>query len=103
MLVEGEHAWIVRRSGTRGPEKIEQNVLSFPLLAHVPANARLIDELKKALEMEQGMRDQLVQADKLAALGKMASVIDMRSIIPSRPSRTRFTYWRISSYRAVRP
>ncbi len=38
-------------------------------------NARLIDELKKALENEQGMRNQLVQADKLAALGKMVSVI----------------------------
>ncbi len=38
-------------------------------------NARLLDELKKALEKEQGMRTQLVQADKLAALGKMVSVI----------------------------
>jgi PAS domain S-box-containing protein len=38
-------------------------------------NARLLDELKKALEKEQGMRDQLVHADKLAALGKMVSVI----------------------------
>ena len=38
-------------------------------------NARLIDELKNALEKEQGMRNQLVQADKLAALGKMVSVI----------------------------
>jgi PAS domain S-box-containing protein len=38
-------------------------------------NARLLDELKKALEKEQGMRDQLVQADKLTALGKMVSVI----------------------------
>jgi PAS domain S-box-containing protein len=38
-------------------------------------NARLLDELKKALEKEQGMRDQLVQADKLAALGKMVTVI----------------------------
>jgi two-component system NtrC family sensor kinase len=38
-------------------------------------NARLLDELKKALETEQGMRNQLVQADKLAALGKMVSVI----------------------------
>ena len=38
-------------------------------------NARLLDELKKALETEQGMRDQLVHADKLAALGKMVSVI----------------------------
>ena len=38
-------------------------------------NARLIEELKKTLEKEQGMRDQLVHADKLAALGKMVSVI----------------------------
>ena len=38
-------------------------------------NARLLGELKKALETEQGMRNQLVQADKLAALGKMVSVI----------------------------
>ena len=38
-------------------------------------NAGLLDELKKALEKEQGMRNQLVQADKLAALGKMVSVI----------------------------
>ena len=38
-------------------------------------NARLLDELKKALEVEQGMRTQLAQADKLAALGKMVSVI----------------------------
>jgi C4-dicarboxylate-specific signal transduction histidine kinase len=38
-------------------------------------NARLLDELKKALEMEQGIRNQLVHADKLAALGKMVSVI----------------------------
>jgi PAS domain S-box-containing protein len=38
-------------------------------------NARLLDELKKALEKEQGMRDQLVQADKLAALGKMVTAI----------------------------
>jgi two-component system NtrC family sensor kinase len=38
-------------------------------------NARLLDELKRALETEQGIRNQLVQADKLAALGKMVSVI----------------------------
>ena len=38
-------------------------------------NARLLDELKKALEIEQAMRNQLVQTDKLAALGKMVSVI----------------------------
>jgi len=48
-------------------------------LAHHAAvaiqNARLLDELKKALEKEQGMRDRLVHADKLAALGKMVAVI----------------------------
>jgi C4-dicarboxylate-specific signal transduction histidine kinase len=48
-------------------------------LAHHAAiaiqNARLLDELKKALETEQAMRDQLVHADKLAALGKMVTVI----------------------------
>ena len=38
-------------------------------------NARLLDDLKKALRKEQGMRDQLVHADKLATLGKMVSVI----------------------------
>ncbi len=38
-------------------------------------NARLLDELKKSLEKEQGMRNQLVHADKLAALGKMVSII----------------------------
>lgn len=38
-------------------------------------NARLLEELKKALETEQAMRDQLVHADKLAALGKMVTVI----------------------------
>jgi PAS domain S-box-containing protein len=154
MFVEGEHAWVVRRFGYQGLEKIEQNLLSFrfplsgltfqrmratgqsihisdtarepgwqniqgsewarsyvavPLvisdetigfldashsepnffdqkhllmlesLTHHAAiaiqNARLLDELKKALEKEQGMRDQLVHADKLAALGKMVSVI----------------------------
>jgi PAS domain S-box-containing protein len=154
MFVEGEHAWIVRRFGYKGLEKIEQNLLSFhfplsglafqrmratgqsihisdtarepgwqniqgsewtrsylavPLiisdetigfldashsepnffdqkhllmlesLAHHAAiaiqNARLLDELKGALEKEQGMRDQLVHADKLAALGKMVTVI----------------------------
>jgi C4-dicarboxylate-specific signal transduction histidine kinase len=154
MFVEGEDAWIVRRIGYQGLEKIEQNLLDFrfpiswptfhhmytthesiyiadtaketrwqkiqgsewvrscigvPLvisdetigflnashsepnffdqkhllmlesLAHHASvaiqNARLLDELKKALEMEQGMRNQLVHADKLAALGKMVSVI----------------------------
>jgi len=34
-----------------------------------------LDALKNALEKEQAMRNQLVQADKLAALGKMVSVI----------------------------
>jgi len=38
-------------------------------------NARLLEELKGALKKEQEMRDQLVQADKLAALGKMVSAI----------------------------
>jgi PAS domain S-box-containing protein len=154
MLVQGEHASIVRRIGYRGLEKIEQNLLDFrfplswptfhkmyttqrsiyipdtsretgwqtiedsewvrscigvPLvigdetigflnashskpnffdqrhllmlesLAHHASvaiqNARLLDELKTALEKEQGMRNQLVQADKLAALGKMVSAI----------------------------
>ena len=154
MLVEGEHARIVRRFGDQGLEKIEQSLLdlrfliSWPTFHHmytthksiyisdtakddrwqimqgvewvrcyvgVPLvvsdetigflnaghrepnfldakhcfmleslahhasvaiqNARLLDELKKALEKEQGMRDQLVQADKLAALGKMVTVI----------------------------
>lgn len=154
MLVEGEHASIVRRIGYQGLEQIEQNLLEFrfpiswptfhkmytthesiciadtareagwqnvqslewvrscigvPLvireetigflnashsqpdffdqkhllmleaLAHHASiaiqNARLLDELKKALEKEQGMRAQLVLADKLAALGKLVSVI----------------------------
>ncbi len=154
MFVEGEHAFIVRRIGYLGLEKIEQNLLDFhfpiswptfhhmyttrksihisdtaretgwqniqnaewvrsyigvPLvirektigflnashsepdffdekhlimlesLAHHASvaiqNARLLDELREALEKEQGMRSQLVQADKLAALGKMVSVI----------------------------
>jgi signal transduction histidine kinase len=154
MLVDGEHASIVRRIGYQGLEKIEQNLLDFrfpiswPTFQHMYAthssiyvadtltetgwqkiesldwlrsyigvplvisdetigflnanhtephffehkhlliletlayhasiaiqNARLLDELKKALEKEQGMRNQLVHADKLAALGKMVSVI----------------------------
>jgi two-component system NtrC family sensor kinase len=154
MFIEGEYAYIIRRIGYQGLEKIEQNLLEFrfpiswptfhqmstthksiyiadttkeakwkniqglewvrscigvPLvigeetigflnashsepdffdeqhrirlesLAHHASiaiqNARLLDELKKALEKEQGMRNQLVQADKLAALGKMVSVI----------------------------
>jgi PAS domain S-box-containing protein len=154
MFVEGEQAFIVRRIGYEGLEKIEQDLLDFrfpiswptfhqmytthksifisdtasepgwqnirssdwvrsyigvPLvlsdetigflnashsepnffaekhlsilesLAHHASvaiqNARLLDELKKALEKEQGMRNQLVHADKLAALGKMVTVI----------------------------
>jgi PAS domain S-box-containing protein len=154
MFVEGDYAYIIRRVGYEGLEKIEQNLMDFrfpvswplfyemfsthksmyipdtsketrwqylegaewvrscigvPLvsgdetigylnashsepnffeqkhllllesLAHHASvaiqNARLLDELKKALEKEQGMRNQLVQADKLAALGKMVSVI----------------------------
>jgi C4-dicarboxylate-specific signal transduction histidine kinase len=154
MFVEGEHAYIVRRVGYKGLEKIERNLLDFrfpiswPTFHHmyttqksirisdtadnpgwqiiqgsewvrsyigVPLiisdetvgflnashsepnlfsekhlsmvealarhasvaiqNARLLEELKSALEKEQGMRDQLVQADKLAALGKMVSAI----------------------------
>ena len=57
----------------------EQHRIRLESLAHHASvaiqNARLLDELKKALEKEQGMRNQLVQADKLAALGKMVSVI----------------------------
>jgi PAS domain S-box-containing protein len=57
----------------------QKHLLILEALAHHAAiaiqNARLLDELKKALEKEQGMRAQLVQADKLAALGKMVSVI----------------------------
>ena len=154
MFVEGKSAWVVRRFGSDGLEKVKQNLSSFRLplswhtfhkmrasgqsilisntvkepgwqniqglewarsyvavpliisdetigfldashsepnffdqkhllmlesLAHLASvaiqNARLIDELKRALEKEQGMRNQLVQADKLAALGKMVSVI----------------------------
>jgi len=154
MLIEGEHARIVRRFGYQGLEKIEQSLLDLRFLISWPTfheiyttrkslyipdtakdtrwqiiqgvewvrsyigvplvisdetigflnaghsepnffdekhrtmleslarhasvaiqNARLLDELKKALEKEQGMRDQLVHADKLAALGKMVTVI----------------------------
>jgi C4-dicarboxylate-specific signal transduction histidine kinase len=154
MFVEGKSAWVVRRFGSEGLEKVKQNLSSFRLplswhtfhkmrasgqsilisntvkepgwqniqglewarsyvavplvisdetigfldashsqpnffdqkhllmlesLAHHASvaiqNARLLDELKRALEKEQGMRNQLVQADKLAALGKMLSVI----------------------------
>ena len=62
------------------PDFFEQkHLLMLESLAHHAAiaiqNARLLDELKKALEKEQGMRNQLVQADKLTALGKMVSVI----------------------------
>ena len=57
----------------------QKHLLILESLAHHAAiaiqNARLLDELKKALEKEQGMRDQLVHADKLAALGKMVTVI----------------------------
>jgi PAS domain S-box-containing protein len=57
----------------------QKNLLMLESLAHHAAiaiqNARLLDELKKALENEQGMRNQLVQADRLTALGKMVSVI----------------------------
>ncbi len=57
----------------------QKHLLILESLAHHAAiaikNARLLDELKEALEKEQGMRDQLVHTDKLAALGKMVSVI----------------------------
>jgi len=57
----------------------EKHLVMLESLAHHASiaiqNARLLDELKKALEKEQGMRDQLVHADKLAALGKMVTVI----------------------------
>jgi len=57
----------------------QKHLLILESLAHHASvaiqNARLLDELKKALETEQGMRNQLVHADKLAALGKMVSVI----------------------------
>ena len=57
----------------------EKHLIMLESLAHHASvaiqNARLLDELKKALEKEQGMRNQLVQADKLAALGKMVTVI----------------------------
>src|ERR1051325_9738225 len=56
-----------------------KQLLMLESLAHHAAvaiqNARLLDELKKALEIEQRMRNQLVQADKLAILGKMVTVI----------------------------
>lgn len=57
----------------------EKHIIRLESLAHHASvaiqNARLLDELKKGLEKEQAMRNQLVQADKLAALGKMVSVI----------------------------
>jgi PAS domain S-box-containing protein len=57
----------------------EKHLLMLESLAYHASvaiqNARLLDELKKALETEQRIRNQLVQADKLAALGKMVSVI----------------------------
>jgi C4-dicarboxylate-specific signal transduction histidine kinase len=62
------------------PDFFEQkHLLILESLAHHAAiaiqNARLIEKLKGALETEQAMRDQLVHADKLAALGKMVTVI----------------------------
>jgi PAS domain S-box-containing protein len=57
----------------------ERHLVMLESLAHHASvaiqNARLLDEVKKALEKEQGMRNQLVHADKLATLGKMVSVI----------------------------
>ena len=57
----------------------QKHLLMLESLAHHAAiaiqNARLLDELKRALETEQAMRDRLVHADKLAALGKMVTVI----------------------------
>ena len=57
----------------------KKHLLILESLAHHASvaiqNARLLGELKNALEKEQGMRNQLVQADKLAALGKMVSVL----------------------------
>jgi PAS domain S-box-containing protein len=57
----------------------QKHLLMLESLAHHASvaiqNARLLDELKKALEKEQRMRNQLVHADKLAALGKMVTVI----------------------------
>jgi len=57
----------------------ERHLIMLESLAHHASvaiqNARLLDEVKKALEKEQGMRNQLVHADKLATLGKMVSVI----------------------------
>jgi polar amino acid transport system substrate-binding protein len=57
----------------------KKHLLLLESLAHHASvaiqNARLLDELKKTLEKEQGMRNQQVQADKMAALGKMVSVI----------------------------
>ena len=57
----------------------EKHVRILESLAHHASvaiqNARLLDELKKVLEKEQSMRNQLVHADKLAALGKMVTVI----------------------------
>lgn len=57
----------------------QKHLIMLESLAHHASvaiqNARLLDELKNALEKEQGMRNQLVHADKLAALGKMVTVI----------------------------
>ncbi|HJX81054.1 MAG TPA: GAF domain-containing protein, partial [Candidatus Udaeobacter sp.] len=57
----------------------EKHLIMLESLGHHASvaiqNARLLEEQKKALEKEQRMRNQLVQADKLAALGKMVTVI----------------------------
>ncbi|MGE5464213.1 MAG: histidine kinase N-terminal 7TM domain-containing protein [Syntrophothermus sp.] len=79
-LVIGEETIGFLNASHGDPDFLEQKHLHIlESLAHHASiaiqNARLIDELKKALENEQGMRNQLVLADKLAALGKMVSVI----------------------------
>ncbi len=57
----------------------QKHLLILESLAHLASvaiqNARLLNELKNVLETEQGIRNQLVLADKLAVLGKMVSVI----------------------------
>jgi PAS domain S-box-containing protein len=55
-------------------KQAEENIRQM----NVELERRVIErtsELEQALEKEQGMRNQLVQADKLAVLGKMVSVI----------------------------
>ena len=79
LLISNETIGFLNASHNR-PEFFEQkHVLILESLARHAAiaiqNARLLDELKKALEVEQSMRDQLVHADKLAALGKMVAAI----------------------------